>query len=298
MEYFKKNKLYKFVALGALIMFTYIATANLAKAGNLTTLRDTLSTPAPSTASDHTIIFTTASAITASGHISITPRAGYFTIPASLDYRDIDVQVNSTNISLAATAGSGIGAAWGVAVTSGTSGSVTLTLNDTDSVAGNSSIEIKIGTNANFGTTGTNQITNPVTTGSYVVDINTSTNTNSEIDTGAYALAIVEPVGVSGDVSSTPTPTATPTPAPTTPSSGGSGGGYLPPAPSVPKFPISNPCDFPPADLNCDKKVNAKDFSILMYYWQKQGTNIRADINKDSTVNLLDFAIMMYWWNK
>ncbi len=49
-----------------------------------------------------------------------------------------------------------------------------------------------------------------------------------------------------------------------------------------------------PADLNCDRKVDIIDFSILMFYWNT--TDPRADINQDGRVNIIDFSIMMANW--
>lgn len=48
------------------------------------------------------------------------------------------------------------------------------------------------------------------------------------------------------------------------------------------------------ADLNCDSKVNLIDFSILLYWWDRENPDI--DMNKDRIVDLVDFSIMMYHW--
>lgn len=58
------------------------------------------------------------------------------------------------------------------------------------------------------------------------------------------------------------------------------------------------PCDGKrPGDINCDGKVNIKDFSILLFYWkQLNPVNARADINADGTVNIKDLSIMLFWW--
>jgi hypothetical protein len=50
-------------------------------------------------------------------------------------------------------------------------------------------------------------------------------------------------------------------------------------------------------DINCDGKVDLVDFSILLYYWNKQDpANSRADINQDGMVNIIDFSVMLYFW--
>lgn len=53
-------------------------------------------------------------------------------------------------------------------------------------------------------------------------------------------------------------------------------------------------CNISHGDLNCDKKTNLTDFSILLFYWN---TNRKvADINGDGKVNLTDFSIMMFYF--
>ena len=51
---------------------------------------------------------------------------------------------------------------------------------------------------------------------------------------------------------------------------------------------------YPNADLNSDGRVNIVDFSILLYWWEKDDPC--SDQNKDGKVNLTDFSIMMYYW--
>ena len=55
------------------------------------------------------------------------------------------------------------------------------------------------------------------------------------------------------------------------------------------------------ADFNFDSRVNIVDFSILIFYWQRNPsigtiTNICTDLNKDEIVNIFDFSILMYDW--
>ncbi len=52
------------------------------------------------------------------------------------------------------------------------------------------------------------------------------------------------------------------------------------------------------SDLNCDKKVNITDLSMLLYHWKKRvdPLKVRADINKDKVVNATDFSILLYDW--
>ncbi len=51
-------------------------------------------------------------------------------------------------------------------------------------------------------------------------------------------------------------------------------------------------------DLNTDGKVNLTDFSILLFWWGRDGGNSEppADINSDGTVSLTDFSILLFNW--
>lgn len=61
-----------------------------------------------------------------------------------------------------------------------------------------------------------------------------------------------------------------------------------------------DPCDGKrPGDLNCDGKVNLRDFSIMLFYWKKKNPpHPRVDINKDGVVNIRDLSILLFWWTK
>jgi hypothetical protein len=52
------------------------------------------------------------------------------------------------------------------------------------------------------------------------------------------------------------------------------------------------------SDLNVDGKVNLTDFSILLFWWGRDGGNSNppADINRDGTVSLTDFSILLFNW--
>lgn len=52
------------------------------------------------------------------------------------------------------------------------------------------------------------------------------------------------------------------------------------------------------ADLNRDGKVNLTDFSILLFWWGRDGgaSDPPADINRDGTVSLTDFSILLFNW--
>jgi len=55
------------------------------------------------------------------------------------------------------------------------------------------------------------------------------------------------------------------------------------------------------ADFNFDSRVNIVDFSILIFYWQRNPAigniiNICTDLNLDNIVDIYDFSILMHQW--
>ena len=56
--------------------------------------------------------------------------------------------------------------------------------------------------------------------------------------------------------------------------------------------PTISPC----GDFNRDKRVNLIDFSILIYWFDKENPVAAVDCNKDNRVNIVDFSILMYNW--
>jgi hypothetical protein len=142
--------------------------------------------------------FTAAQTIPASGRIVITPQVNVFTIPAGLDFNDIDLAVSSggpyVDRDLAASADATND---GVSVVSGTTGSITITLNSTSGITAGQLVRVTIGTSATFGATGTNNITDPDSNASYQMVITTRDAGNTLMDRGAAMIAIVDPVGIS-----------------------------------------------------------------------------------------------------
>ena len=53
-----------------------------------------------------------------------------------------------------------------------------------------------------------------------------------------------------------------------------------------------------PSDLNRDGNINLTDFSILIFWWGKDGgdSNPKADINGNGKVGLEDFSILLFNW--
>ncbi len=49
-------------------------------------------------------------------------------------------------------------------------------------------------------------------------------------------------------------------------------------------------------DLNCNKRVNIVDFSIMAFWYEKNNPPKNIDLNNDGKISLIDFSIMAYNW--
>jgi hypothetical protein len=70
----------------------------------------------------------------------------------------------------------------------------------------------------------------------------------------------------------------------------------VPPVP--PGKPAQPPkCPSVTVDLNCDNRVDFVDLSILLYYYDRQGSDFAMyDFNSNNAVDFSDISIMMYYW--
>jgi hypothetical protein len=84
----------------------------------------------------------------------------------------------------------------GVTVVSGTSGSITITLNSTVGIAAGESVLIELGEHATFEATSTSMFTNPSALGSYRIDVATKDAGNGALDATRAMIAIVAPVSI------------------------------------------------------------------------------------------------------
>lgn len=175
-------------------------------AASLSSVRDLLSTSVKNVGATHQIDFTVTNAVPASGKIVITPHPGAFSIPLSFDYTDVDLLVSSSGgpytdraLSAAASATED-----GVAVVSGSAGSITITLQSGSGIVSGERVRILLGTNAVFGEAGDQLIVNPATTGSYRVSLETQNASSVRIDDAGTRIAIVEQVTASTVVQLTP----------------------------------------------------------------------------------------------
>lgn len=158
----------KFIALlGIVGLVSVMVGPSQATAAAIASYSDQMSRLEISVASNHTITFTTPTGVDASSDtITVTFPAG-FTM-GSVGAGDIDLMDDGVDKSIAASASAGV---WGAAVAAQV---LTLTA-PTDAASGEiaagSVVTIEIGTNATFGTTGVNQITNPGTAALYGITV-------------------------------------------------------------------------------------------------------------------------------
>lgn len=157
----------------------------------LSPISDTITNSAPNASSDHLIEFTVLNQIPAGGKIIITPQPGVFNIPTAVNFRDIDFIVDGLQRDLAAFPGFSED---GVSVVAGSNGSITITLRNSSGIQAGRPVDILIGESASHGDTGDAGITNPSSTGSYEVSVETQSSSGTKIDGANTEIAIVDPI--------------------------------------------------------------------------------------------------------
>lgn len=136
-------------------------------AASLNTLSDTMSSIKVSTLSNHSITFVTPSGVT-SGQTIVLTFPGNFSIPAGLDYTDVDINVGGAYVASSTLAAVPSGATIGVVRTS--ANIITIT-NGTLTIASSTAVYIRIGTNAIHDAVGDQQITNDDSIGNKAIGI-------------------------------------------------------------------------------------------------------------------------------
>ncbi len=137
-------------------------------AAALTTMSDTQSKLTVSTLSDHTIQFVTPTGVGAGQGISITLPAGYATGTFAIANFDLATSTSASCsgfVDAALQAGAASGLTWGVAVATST----LYITSGTAVIPANRCIQIRVGSNAVVGGTGTSTWANPATPGAYSV---------------------------------------------------------------------------------------------------------------------------------
>jgi hypothetical protein len=189
------------LTLGALFLATLFFSSTSAHAASLQMVSDRITTSQPLMASDHTIQFTVTNPVPAGGRIVLTPQAGAFDLPATLDHTAIDLEMATSGPARDVHLGPVVVGTEtsGVAVTTGQSGSITITLSASSSIPALTPVTVKIGSHATGDATSSDQIINPATTTSYRIAIETRDVGNQKIDGASAMVAIVMPVGVTAD---------------------------------------------------------------------------------------------------
>lgn len=140
---------------------------------NIVEYKDTLSTSAPSATSTHTIQFKTTTAIQPGDYIRFRPSPGAFTIPTlNFGINQVELFVNSGGGYTQRTTGTTTSTSTdGVSITTGTSGSVTITLNSTTGIPADSYIRMLVGNHTSNSTTTDASVVNPSATSSHPIFI-------------------------------------------------------------------------------------------------------------------------------
>jgi hypothetical protein len=161
-----------------------------AEAASITNASDTLSSSAPNSTADHTIEFTTPNGMAVGETLTVTfPTGATEFVMGSVGEDDVDILVNGSSSSTAASAAAGV---WGVSVAGGV---ITFTTPTDSGVASATPIMVRIGSHAVTSGTGSNQITNPSALTSHEIDIGGTMQ-----DSGHVRIAIVDQVAVSASV--------------------------------------------------------------------------------------------------
>ncbi len=183
--------------LGVVCLGITLSLYQLVFAATIVRYSDRLSTSAPTLSSNHTINFTTTAEIPPGGFIRFTPDDGDFDIPASINF-DID------NVALFVSTGGpyALRSATstqsssddGIAITTGTSGNVEITLNSTTGIPSGAEVRLLIGSHTPQATSTDVGITNPSTTGTFDYFIEAGDGVTNARVQGRYA--IVEQVQI------------------------------------------------------------------------------------------------------
>ncbi len=137
-------------------------------AAELNNMSDTLSSAKINTVSNHTIVFTTPTGL-GNGSTTVITFQSDFSIPAGLDFTDVDINVGGAYVGSTTIAALPTGTTLGVVRTSTTT--ITITASSSAVIAPGAIVYVRIGTNAIHGVTGDQQITNATTNGNKTVNV-------------------------------------------------------------------------------------------------------------------------------
>lgn len=175
--------------LAILLWSLGLPSLRFADAANITDVSDVLTDSAPSVVSNHTISFVTPSGVANGATTTIAMPAGFNV--STIAFGDVDMATTS-NFTVAANCSGSEKVAF---TRSGQNLSFRFCPGDGGSLAAGATTTIRIGTNATFGTTGTNRIVNPAAEGSYEIGFTVGTS-----DSGWTRVVILHDVLVTASV--------------------------------------------------------------------------------------------------
>ncbi len=188
-----KNLLYMLVVCSVLF------SASSVEASYMSPISDLIVDSRPSTSTPHIITFTVTNAVPPSGTFTITPENA-FELPVGFGVNDVDFALASggpyAERNLAASADASFD---GVSIVSGSSGSITVTLNSTTGIPAGGQVRIVLGTAASHQAVGSISPVNPSVAGSYRVHVQTA-NGGTLIDEAKAMFVVIVPITLSAEV--------------------------------------------------------------------------------------------------
>jgi len=157
---------------------------------------DRISSSWPRAESNHTIQFRTTENIPASGKIVIDFGAD-FNFSENFDYSDIDFSISDFSSGPfidRALASSSSASDDGINIATSSSKIITINLNSANNITAGKYVKIELGTNADYGEAGNEQIINPNSLNSYRIIINTYNEQDVYIERAQIMVVTAEPV--------------------------------------------------------------------------------------------------------
>ena len=206
----RQFSIFALLSLFASLALALLFFPELLLARNINQYKDTLSTSAPSTASNHTLSFVVGATLAPSSYIEIIPPAGFevTNVPTFAPERNVELRVNGSLRDV----GSVVSVTDDfVDITPGSPGLIRYTLNSSIGIAAGSQIEIKIGNHTSRAnafsevfdvdlqaTTTTEADTEPIinasTVGTHMVDVKIYDGV--QVADAGFLIALVDRVGV------------------------------------------------------------------------------------------------------
>ena len=177
-----------------LILFLFFIQSQVSFGSMLLMVQDTLSTSAPMVSANHTVKFTTNNSIPVGGRVNFRLEPGFFYISNLFTYEEVGLSIRLPGEEEFGYRSLGpfvSGTTSAVSITSGSFGSITITL--AEEVPAGSRFEIRLGTHTENGSVG---IPNPPNPRSYEFFLETRDTFGDRIDNAKGMIAIVEPVSM------------------------------------------------------------------------------------------------------